>query len=116
VTIWGWNIAGGPWFNFGNPPEFVVCYVNGLPLADTVLLMTFIIFVNDAEPAQFYITHNYINSGGYDLPVYVDASNINLIRPLHPYPDGPTAPSFVINQDLVPVASESWGAVKNLYQ
>lgn len=76
VTIWGWSISGSKWFNYGSPPESTVCYVDGLPLANAILLMTFIIFVNDAEPAQFSITHTDMNSGGYDLPAYVDASNL----------------------------------------
>ncbi|MHB8079290.1 MAG: hypothetical protein ACYDIE_08555 [Candidatus Krumholzibacteriia bacterium] len=117
VTIWGWNVPGTGWFNYGSPPEFGVAYAQPpLPPTPAQVLMTFIIVAADAAPAQFYITHTSINSGGYDLPVYIDASNINIIKPLHPWPDGPTEPSFTVNGTLVATRSETWTRVKTLYR
>lgn len=117
VTIWGWNIPGANWMNAGSPPEFSVAYAQvPLPPSPAQVLMTFIILVSDDAPAQFYITRTRENSAGCDLPAYIDGSNIYVVRPLHPWPDGPTAPSFTINGTLVAAESGSWTSVKALYR
>ncbi len=117
VTIWGWNIPGTGWLNVGSPPEFTVAYPEvPQPPALTQVLMTFIIMVADDSPAQFYITHTAINSGGYDLPVCLDGSDLDKKIPLHPWPDGTTQPSFTINSGLVAAESDSWTRVKTLYR
>jgi hypothetical protein len=115
AVIWGWNIAGDHWMNYGNPPSFEVCFgLEGLPIQDVVRLMTFIVYLTDEDPAEFYITRS---SEGYDWPLYLDYEDIETFIQLHPWPRGSSQPAFCANPGpTTPVLAATMGVVKNLYR
>jgi hypothetical protein len=116
AVIWGWNIAGDHWVNMGSPPIFEVAYSleSSLPLQDVVLLMTFIIYLTDVNPAEFYITRSF---DYYDWPCYLDHVDLGMLIELHPWPRGSNQPAFCVNPGTsTPVLAATMGTVKNLYR
>ena len=114
AVIWGWNIAGDHWANLGNPPYFVVaCGMGGLPIQDVVRLMTFIVYLTDEDPAEFYITRE----DHHPWPCYIDHENMSTLIELHPWPRVANQPAFCANPGpTTPVLAATMGAVKNLYR
>jgi hypothetical protein len=118
ATIWGWNVAGDHWLNGGSPPEFEVGYgIDPLPSTDVVLLMTFIVYLSDENPAEFYIHECRAVPGLYDEPGYIASDDIGTLIPLHPWPRVQGEPAFKINDGTAtPTLPATWGAVKALYR
>jgi hypothetical protein len=117
AVIWGWNVAGDHWFNVGSPPEFEVAYgQEPLPAVDAVLLMTFIVYLTDSDPAEFYIHECQSVPGRYEWPAYVGADDINTLIRLHPWPRLAGQPAFKINDTSTPVVLATWGVVKSLFR
>jgi hypothetical protein len=116
AVIWGWNVAGDHWMNVGSPPIFEVAYnlASSLPLQDVILLMTFIIYLTDHHPAEFYIERSY---DIYEWPCYLDTVDLGTFIQLHPWPRGSNQPAFCANPAPgTPVLAATMGAVKNLYR
>jgi len=115
AVIWGWNEAGDRWINVGSPPIFEVAYhlESRLPIQDVILLMTFIVYLPDENPAEFYIERSF---GTYEWPRYLDTFDLGAFIELHPWPRGSNQPAFCTNPGPTPTQAATMGMVKNLYR
>jgi len=117
AVVWGWNVAGRNWLNFGAPPYFVVGYADPLPLGPIVQLLSFIIQVTDSNPASFYLSAGEGEPAGDNQPCYLDADDIGDYIPLYPWPRQEGAACFAVNAGTTTdTHSATWGGVKQLYR
>jgi len=91
-------------------------FSNPLPPTDIVVLMRFIIFLIDSEPAEFYILPNGRDSSGSGLPCFGSFwyGDVQL-HDMHPYQQSDGKPAFKVNDTITPVVCASWGEIKALY-
>ncbi len=115
AVVWAWNLPSEA-LGFLWPPDFQVAPWPPLPATDIVHLMTFVVYLTDANPAPFHITYSErFNSGQFGKPVYVDNKDLKKILPLHTWPANSTQPAFVFNPRPTADDETSWGDVKRLY-
>jgi hypothetical protein len=116
AEIIAWNVQGDSYLNYATPPEFNVCFTDGVPMQDIMHVMTFIVVMDDDQPGEFYVTASVGAGSGYDHhPVYLVDGDGMAPHWLHNIHGDDDQPVFAINGTITATEPQSWTAIKGLF-